>query len=168
MNKLGIHRKCLKLVFVMITSNQIFDNRGCTDFWRVLKPEMEKMGTLKKNGDQMGTKNLILVPMGTKVPKWGPTWEQCKCTYICNLWCMLNCCKYNTNKIWSFSKTNMFFNIWVIFQNHKFFNQSLISWSSPRGPWSPPSRRWPSPARGRRGRWPCGCTVLCTQPANEY
>ena len=52
MNKLGIHRKCLKLVFVMITSNQIFDNRGCTDFWRVLKPEMEKMGTLKKNGDQ--------------------------------------------------------------------------------------------------------------------
>ena len=39
---------------------------------------MEKMGTLKKNGDQMGTKNLILVPMGTKVPKWGPTWEQCK------------------------------------------------------------------------------------------
>ena len=38
---------------------------------------MEKMGTLKKNGDQMGTKKLILVPMGTKVPKWGPTWEQC-------------------------------------------------------------------------------------------
>ena len=76
MNKLGIHRKCLKLVFVMITSNQIFDNRGCTDFWRVLKPEMEKMGTLKKNGDQMGTKKLILVPMGTKVPKWGPMWEQ--------------------------------------------------------------------------------------------
>ena len=25
----------------------------------------------------MGTKKLILVPMGTKVPKWGPTWEQC-------------------------------------------------------------------------------------------
>ena len=24
----------------------------------------------------MGTINLILVPMGTKVPKWGPTWEQ--------------------------------------------------------------------------------------------
>ena len=38
---------------------------------------MEKMGTLKKNGDQMGTKKLILVPMGTKVPKWGPMWEQC-------------------------------------------------------------------------------------------
>ena len=30
-----------------------------------------------KNGDQMGTKKLILVPMGTKVPKWGPLWEQC-------------------------------------------------------------------------------------------
>ena len=25
----------------------------------------------------MRTKNLILVPMGSKVPKWGPTWEQC-------------------------------------------------------------------------------------------
>ena len=25
---------------------------------------------------KMGTKKLILVPMGTKVPKWGPTWEQ--------------------------------------------------------------------------------------------
>ena len=35
------------------------------------------MGTLKINWDQMGTKKLILVPMGTKVPKWGPTWEQC-------------------------------------------------------------------------------------------
>ena len=34
------------------------------------------MGTLKINWDQMGTKKLILVPMGTKVPKWGPTWEQ--------------------------------------------------------------------------------------------
>ena len=35
---------------------------------------MKKMGTLKKNGDQMGT--IILVLMGTKVPKWGPTREQ--------------------------------------------------------------------------------------------
>ena len=25
----------------------------------------------------MGTKKLIFIPMGTKVPKWGPTWEQC-------------------------------------------------------------------------------------------
>ena len=25
---------------------------GCTDFWRILRPKMEKMGTLKKNGDQ--------------------------------------------------------------------------------------------------------------------
>ena len=25
----------------------------------------------------MGTKKIILVPMGTKVPKWGLTWEQC-------------------------------------------------------------------------------------------
>ena len=50
---------------------------GCTEFSRVLKPELEKMGTLKKNGDPMGTQNLKKVPMGTRVPKWGPTWEQC-------------------------------------------------------------------------------------------
>ena len=25
----------------------------------------------------MGTQNLTKVPMGTRVPKWGPTWEQC-------------------------------------------------------------------------------------------
>ena len=25
----------------------------------------------------MGTQNLKKVPMGTRVPKWGPTWEQC-------------------------------------------------------------------------------------------
>ena len=34
----------------------------------------------RENGDlekKMGTKNLIKVPMGTRVPKWGPTWEQC-------------------------------------------------------------------------------------------
>ena len=30
----------------------------------------------------MGTKKLILVPMGTKVPKWGPTWEQCPCMQL--------------------------------------------------------------------------------------
>ena len=42
-----------------------------------VKPELEKMGTLKKNGDPMGTQNLKKVPMGTRVPKWGPTWEQC-------------------------------------------------------------------------------------------
>ena len=50
---------------------------GCTDFSRVLKPEIEEMGTLKKNGDPMGTQNLKKVPMGTRVPKWGPMWEQC-------------------------------------------------------------------------------------------
>ena len=49
---------------------------GCTDFSRVFKPKIEKMGTLKKNGDPMGTHNLKKVPMGTRVPKWGPTWEQ--------------------------------------------------------------------------------------------
>ena len=25
----------------------------------------------------MGTQNLKKVPMGTRVPKWGPIWEQC-------------------------------------------------------------------------------------------
>ena len=32
---------------------------------------MEKMGTLKKNGDQMGTKKLILVPHGDQSPQMG-------------------------------------------------------------------------------------------------
>ena len=32
------------------------------------------------NGDLMGTQKLKKVPMGTRVPKWGPMWEQCdKC-----------------------------------------------------------------------------------------
>ena len=35
------------------------------------------MGTLKENGDLLGTQKLKKVPMGTRVPKWGPTWEQC-------------------------------------------------------------------------------------------
>ena len=52
-------------------------NGGCTDFSCVLKPKIEKMGTLKKNGDPMGTQNLKKVPMATQVPKWGPAWEQC-------------------------------------------------------------------------------------------
>ena len=30
----------------------------------------------------MGTQNLKKVPMGTRVPKWGPTWEQCLCTLL--------------------------------------------------------------------------------------
>ena len=29
------------------------------------------------NGDLMGTQRLKKVPMGTRVPKWGPIWEQC-------------------------------------------------------------------------------------------
>ena len=33
----------------------------------------------------MGTKKLILVPMGTKVPKWGPMWEQCLGRYLMSL-----------------------------------------------------------------------------------
>ena len=41
---------------------------------------------------KMGTKNLILVPMETKVPKWGPTWEQ---------W---EGCRKKTYKVWSFTK----------------------------------------------------------------
>ena len=31
----------------------------------------------------MGTQNLKKVPMGTQVPKWGPTWEQCTHLFIC-------------------------------------------------------------------------------------
>ena len=35
------------------------------------------MGTLKENGDLLGTPKLKKVPMGARGPKWGPTWEQC-------------------------------------------------------------------------------------------
>ena len=52
-----------KTIFVFLKSNHLH-------FWHVLKPEMKKMGTLKK---KMGAKKLILVSMGTRVPKW----EQC-------------------------------------------------------------------------------------------
>ena len=44
---------------------------------RVLQPEIEKMGTLKENGDILGTQKLKKVLMGTRGPKWGPAWEQC-------------------------------------------------------------------------------------------
>ena len=66
MNKLNIHRKFLQLVFV-ITSDQMVDIIVAAltfDAFLSLKGE---------NGDQ----KIILVPIGTKVPKWGPTWEQC-------------------------------------------------------------------------------------------
>ena len=33
----------------------------------------------------MGTQNLKRVPMGTRVPKWGPTWEQCSSVTRSNL-----------------------------------------------------------------------------------
>ena len=35
-----------------------------------------KWGPWKENGDLLGTKKLKKVPMGTRVPKWGPTWEK--------------------------------------------------------------------------------------------
>ena len=36
---------------------------GCSDFLRVLKPEIAKIGTLNKNGDPLGTQKLKKVPM---------------------------------------------------------------------------------------------------------
>ena len=39
---------------------------------------MEKMETLKK----MGTNKLILVPMGTLVPKWGQTGSSVNASYL--------------------------------------------------------------------------------------
>ena len=32
----------------------------------------------RENGDLLGTQKLKKVPMGTRVPKCGPTWEQCR------------------------------------------------------------------------------------------
>ena len=34
------------------------------------------MGTFNKNGDPLGIQKLKKVHIGTRVPKWGPTWEQ--------------------------------------------------------------------------------------------
>ena len=50
--------------------------RMIVDALTFLQPEMEIMGTLKKHGDLLKTQILKKVPMGTRVPKWGPTWEQ--------------------------------------------------------------------------------------------
>ena len=50
---------------------------GCTDFSRVLKPKIENGDLMGPNGDLMGTQKLEKVPMGTRVSKWGPMWEQC-------------------------------------------------------------------------------------------
>ena len=46
------HRKFLKPVLLLQVIKWLTLDSGCTDFWRVLRPKMEKMGTLKKNGDQ--------------------------------------------------------------------------------------------------------------------
>ena len=51
------------------SNDQHLIDSGCSDFQRILQPEMEKMGTLK--ADLLGTQNLKKVPMGTRVPKLG-------------------------------------------------------------------------------------------------
>ena len=43
---------------------------GCTDFWRVLRPKMEKRGLWTIKGTKRGPQNSFWSP-------WGPTWEQC-------------------------------------------------------------------------------------------
>ena len=43
---------------------------GCSDFYRILQPEMGYNGDLEKNGDLLGTQIL------KRVLKWGPIWEQ--------------------------------------------------------------------------------------------
>ena len=50
---------------------------GCTDFSCVLKPKVENGDQMGPNGDRMETQKLKKVPMGTRVSKWGPMWEQC-------------------------------------------------------------------------------------------
>ena len=37
----------------------------------------ERGETRREKKKKMETKNLILVPVGTKVTRWGPMWEQC-------------------------------------------------------------------------------------------
>ena len=48
--------RLIKTSFV-INGQHLIDS-GCSDFYCVLQSEMEIMGTLKKNGDLLGTQNL--------------------------------------------------------------------------------------------------------------
>ena len=67
MNKLNIHRKFLQLVFV-ITSDQMVD---------IIVAALTFDAFLSLNGENRDFQK----KMGTKVPKWGPTWEQCLSTH---------------------------------------------------------------------------------------
>ena len=44
-----------------------------------VKPKIENGDLMGPNGDLMGTQKLKKVPMGTRVSKWGPMWEQWTC-----------------------------------------------------------------------------------------
>ena len=46
------------------------------DFRRVPEPKTGKIGTFDINRDPLGTQLVKKVPIGTRVPKWGPTWKQ--------------------------------------------------------------------------------------------
>ena len=50
---------------------------AATTFSAFFSLKSGKWGPWKGNGDLLGTQKLKKVPMGTRVPKWGPTWEQC-------------------------------------------------------------------------------------------
>ena len=39
-------------------------------------PKTGKIGTFDINRDPLGTQLVKKVPIGTRVPKWGPTWKQ--------------------------------------------------------------------------------------------
>ena len=49
---------------------------AATTFSALFSLKSGKWGPWKGNGDLLGTQKLKKVPMGTLVPKWGPTWEQ--------------------------------------------------------------------------------------------
>ena len=44
--------------------------------YAVHAPKTGKIGTFDINRDPLGTQLVKKVPIGTRVPKWGPTWKQ--------------------------------------------------------------------------------------------
>ena len=59
---------------------------AATTFSAFFSLKSGKWGPWKGNGDLLGTQKLKKVPMGTRVPKWGPTWEQCSVTSLTFQW----------------------------------------------------------------------------------
>ena len=66
----------MKLYFTQATLNANAYRLVLYDIQRVHAPKTGKIGTFDINRDPLGTQLVKKVPIGTRVPKWGPTWKQ--------------------------------------------------------------------------------------------